>query len=638
MWVVKNGCAKCNVVVPPDADEVMGKAAADLVRIVRKVSGAVLPRVRSGSPRDSGTGIRLKVDVRLARRVRGLPPNDVFRIACDGRTVIITGAHTRAVAYGVYEFLEQTTGVRWFFPGSLGEDVPTRKNLLFKRGCRTYHPGFAWRAVGENDIPSWTLNHKMALFPTTGGHAYDQLLPKSLFARKPELFSLIYGKRRKLPTQICHTSSGIIDRALNYIDEQIHKKPEAVAISFCPNDMGYFCECDKCHALDDVTKYYDHFVKEPPYGYGGPVAEAHLSERVFGFTNRVAERLARTHPDKYLICYAYGAYRFPPKGMKIRDNVIIWLTHTCVGMFNAERRRIEIEMFRQWRKVAKHVVIYEALANQCWPCLPREVSPLVADQFKLIKRFGMEGYYTQMFGDFATNLPSYYLAARLTWDPYRDEKKELQELYRRGFGAAAQHIAAYYKVLENAWRAKTEDGSLPWARSVIATKRQYGIYSLVYTRRVMSAARAAIDRAKAAVRGKGVYARRVQFVEAGLKYTELMMDAVHECIAIEDMNIPLLYTAPWLKPAYPYDYVKILMLGNCDRRVVAHACRRALTAFDRVDRFVKPFNGKYILAPDIVARSSRDGVREILREILKIAEVKNPDRTLERKMFVTNEI
>jgi hypothetical protein len=45
-----------------------------------------------------------------------------------------------------------------------------------------------------------------------------------------------------------------------------------------------------------------------------------------------------------------------------------------------------------------------------------------------------------------------------------------------------------------------------------------------------------------------------------------------------------------------------------------------------------------VLSPDIMARSSRDGVTGILKEILRLAKAKRPDRAIERKMFETHEL
>lgn len=637
MKIVDKSKARCAVVYPKDADGDMTQAVSELVRIVRIASGATLPLVVAGSRNDDGKGIRLIVNPALGRgRKKALPRCDIFRIASRGDTLEISGARGRAVAYGVYELLDMAVGARWYFPGALGEDIPPRADISVKKMEKTYRPSLDWRAIGR-DIAGFSEKHKSENYPVSGGHAYEKLVPQGLFAKHPEFFSKIYGKRRQHPSMMCHSAPGILDRAMEYIAEEIVRKPGIDVISFCPSDYGFFCECRKCQAMDDVTKYYDYYVKEPPLGYGGPVFEAHMSERVFGFTNRVADRLAKAHPDKFLTVFAYGAYRFPPVGMKIRDNVIVWLTHTCVGMWNKRRREAEENMLRAWRKVAKHVVIFEAISNQCWPCLPREVSPLVDIQLKLLKKHGIQGYYTQMWGDFSQNLPSFYLAHRLAWNPSLNAGKELAEMYRRGFGPAAKHVAAYYRIMENAWRTKTEDGSLPWSRSVITTKRLYGICTLVFTEQVMAAARAAVEKAREAA-GKGIHRQRVEFVEKGLRYTELMLAAIREVVAIEDMNIPLLYTAPFLSPEYPYDYVKALLMGQCDKRIVAYACRRALKAFDNVEAFVRRFDGQYVLGPGIVQRAASKRTRECLQKILKLAEDKQGDAQIIRKMFVTREL
>ena len=638
MFIVRQGKPQTQVVLPDDAGEDMKQAASDLIRIVRKSTGAKLPRVTAGSNSDDGAGIRLRIDERLARRSsEGFPVEGTFRLACRGRTLEIAGGTDRATAYGVYEFLEQAVNVRWFFPGSLGEDVPERSNVSFRPGRKTYRGSFPWRSVGYGNEKGWFIPHKQRRFPVTGAHAYQALLPQKLFAGQPELFSKVFGKRRKHPSQICHSASGMVERGLNYVDEQLRKNPDAKAVSFGPNDFGFFCECEKCRAWDDVTRYYDYYVHEPPYGYGGPGFESHLSERVFDYTNRVADAVAEKHPDLFLIVLAYGAYRFPPEGMTIRDNVIVWLTSTCVGMWNEERRAAEEHMVRAWRNAARHVVIFEAMANQCWPCVPREVSPLAAEALRMYHRHGVEGYFTQMFGDFATNLPSYYVAARLSWDVKRDPETELKELWKRGFGPAAKPIERYFNLLRNTWQRKTEDGALPWARSVICTKRQYGLMTYVFPKGVMAEARQAIEEARKAAGRGGVYRRRVDFIEVGLRWTELVMAAVRECEAFEDFGFPLLYPTPWGQEPYDYDYAKLICVGNHDRRTAAHAARRAIAALDAAEEFARKYDGQFVLAPNIVQRFRKntrfDQTREILKKIAGIMESNRPDPKQMKQIF-----
>jgi len=633
MFIVRQGQPKAAVVLPADAGDELQAAAKELIRVVRASTGARLPLRRAGGNDDDGTGIRLVIDPKLARAPAGhLPPPDTVRIDCAGRTVEIAAGRQRAVAYGVVELLEQAVGARWFWPGKLGEDIPRRKNISVPPGRKTYRPSFDWRSLSGVDREDFGVKIKCQRYPVAGGgHAYHRLLPEKLFDSHPELFSKVYGQRRRKPTQICHAAPGMLDRALEYIEEELAENPGAAAVSFCPNDFGFFCECDACRTMDaDVFKYYDYYVNEPPIGYGGPLFHAHLSERIFTFTNAVADRVAKTHPGLYLICFGYGPSRMPPEGMTIRDNVIVWLTATAVGMYNPERAAAEEAVVRDWRKVAKHVVIFEALANQCWPCLPREVSGAVDACLKMYRRHGVRGYFTQMWNDWATNLPSYYLAARLAWDASRDAQEELGELWRRAFGPAARHVERYFQVWRDAWRRVTEPGGLPRWRSVISPKCLLGTLHMTFTPRTMAAARDALAKARKAARGGGIYARRVKWLADGLRLTELLTQAVREVIAIEDMGLPLFYPAPWLRPPYDFDFAKLVMVGQVERRVLAHACERAAAAIDEAVAFGQSVQDRdpTCLGPQIAERISRRAgfgqVRKSLLELAKLARRKSP--------------
>ena len=639
MLIVKDGKAKTCIVTEKDAPEEITEAAADLARVIKKSSGASLKRIKAGSKTDSGGGLRLAVRPELAKASRGgIEPSDVFRISCKGDCLEIAGARPRATAYGAYYLLEKIVGAMWYFPGELGEDIPKKKTISFAAGSKTHKPDFSWRAVGGGNFGEWQIRNRMQSFPINAGHAYGHVIPHELFKEHPEFFPKIFGKRRNHHGQLCHSAPGIVERTLEYIDQEFAKNPELSAVSIGPSDCGFFCECDDCRAMDaDVFKYYDYFVNEPPLGYGGPLYYAHLSERVFEFTNQVADGVAERHPGKYVIMLAYGAYRFPPQNMRIRDNIIVWLTSTCVGMWNPERRKIENDMFRMWRKVAKNVVTYEAMANQCWPCIPREVSALAAEHLKQMKRNGVKGYYTQMFGDFATNLPSYHLSNRLLQNPQADPQKELREMYKRVFGPAAKDVARYFKIFEEAWKKHTEEATFPWARSIIATKRQYGMCVQVFTKKVMSDARCAIDKAAASA-GGGICGKRVAWLEKGMRFTELIMDVMRECCAMEDMSLPMFYPTPWLSPEFDMDYVKNLILGQIERRVLAHACNRTLKALDKVEAFVRSVEGEHVLSPNMNSRLEKNcrfgETRKILEKMRSIAEAKKADPKMLKKIFV----
>ena len=100
-------------------------------------------------------------------------------------------------------------GVRWFWPGEIGESVPEHSTIYIPDLDRTFEPGFARRHIWAPDtrLPKdlraqyndWQRRNRMP-GPLTGsmGHAYNRIVKTSdpeLFAQHPEYFAQVGGKR-----------------------------------------------------------------------------------------------------------------------------------------------------------------------------------------------------------------------------------------------------------------------------------------------------------------------------------------------------------------------------------------------------------------------------------------------------------
>ena len=59
-----------------------------------------------------------------------IPSGEGFTIDSRGAELRIVGANGRGVLNGVYDYLESDLGVRWYMPGDMGEDVPSRTEVL----------------------------------------------------------------------------------------------------------------------------------------------------------------------------------------------------------------------------------------------------------------------------------------------------------------------------------------------------------------------------------------------------------------------------------------------------------------------------------------------------------------------------
>src|SRR4051812_1710885 len=96
----------------PAADEVVRFAADELARHVELICGAVLPRM-TGTPATSGT---VAVHLGVGLDDPELPPatsgHDGYRLLVRDDRVVVDGATSRGVLYGVYDLLERL-GCRW---------------------------------------------------------------------------------------------------------------------------------------------------------------------------------------------------------------------------------------------------------------------------------------------------------------------------------------------------------------------------------------------------------------------------------------------------------------------------------------------------------------------------------------------
>ena len=140
-------------------------------------------------------------------------PHDGYEIRTEKNGIIIAGNDTKpegtwmlpshGTLWGVLEFAERFLGVRWLFPGPLGEDVPKRKSLhIGMKETIRGQPGFAARSlayVGESDreishrfqsVLDWMkhqrLTNSLHPFATGYGHSWDDYLKPADIAAHPE--------------------------------------------------------------------------------------------------------------------------------------------------------------------------------------------------------------------------------------------------------------------------------------------------------------------------------------------------------------------------------------------------------------------------------------------------------------------
>lgn len=444
-------------------------AARELQKYLQRATGALLP-IRTVARAGGGS---IFVGRSPATDKAGLPPvaynvrapfrDEAFRIRRRGSALFILGNGPRGTLYGVYEFLHRLLGVRWLEPGEAGEYVPRRDTLQIDDVDWPIKPSFETRAFGLSanlwtapEMTMWARRNRINMtdagdagLPWPEGHSYYRYVPpQKYFASHPEYFAEVGGQRRASDAQLETANPDVVRIFAENLAADLRKRPRPV-ISLSPNDGYGWSESAESKALDQ--KLQTRFDAKGRPG----------SDRIFDFSNRIAERLAREFRNTDFITLAYVNYTAPPVTVRLRDNVIPWVTHytpvACYTHAQDDPKCATNTRFRAllqgWIKVAPRVYTYN-YSNKWggWENVLRPVERLMARDVKYQYRAGVRGYYSQSNAyPWASLGPIISVTARLAWDAGDDPDAILSEHFRLLYGTAAKPMLAYHREAQRLW-------------------------------------------------------------------------------------------------------------------------------------------------------------------------------------------
>ncbi|MEI6578673.1 MAG: DUF4838 domain-containing protein [Eubacteriales bacterium] len=240
-----------------------------------------------------------------------------FMVKVVGTKLVIAGGELRGTLYGVYNFLEQNLGCRWFTPQVTV--IPSNTTVKIDATLNyTQKPVFEYRYTDWNCTldETWRVKQKMnegadypeyggSLFYANGCHSMSSLLPETYFAEYPEYFSYREDKAARTIDQRCLTNPDVLKIVTQSVKDALLASPRAKIVSITQNDNGGYCQCPNCKASDEK--------------YGGP------SGTNIWFVNQVAAALEDKFPNVQFDTFAYQYTRTPPKNIVPRDSVIVRL-------------------------------------------------------------------------------------------------------------------------------------------------------------------------------------------------------------------------------------------------------------------------------------------------------------------------
>ena len=376
----------------------------------------------------------------------------------------------------VYAFLRDQ-GVRWYMPGDLGEIVPKTATIMLSHVDKTVHPDFAIRYpfqyykdfVRDDKVEIlWHLRMGFNRAPDVLGdsceigifHGIERVISREETQKAhPEYYTLLGGKRTNSgKIEPCLSSPGLFESNVKYA-RAVFDIYDAPMVSVMPTDGYYrFCECELCKGKDTPERYR-----------GG------LSDYVWGYVNRVAQEVYKTHPDKMISCCAYTTYSMPPTNIAtLSPNVMVILAQirreqlSSQCKLNPEQYKWMKELSQEWlKKIPKGrpLIVYDyylyASPRHETQFMPVYFPHTIAEDIRSFKGISM-GEYIEVYREL--DIPAFkgvnsigithlnlYVTAQCWWDADQDVDRLLNEYYTLFYGSARDEMKAFVDYSEANW-------------------------------------------------------------------------------------------------------------------------------------------------------------------------------------------
>jgi len=480
-----------HIIVGPQEPPSVQLAAQELRKYLRAVCDTNLPIV---AEKQDGLPILVGASDELTkRRLSGEElKGDEFRIVAndqglaifgkDYRGRLIVGHRTPHTAvyntqlklpalgsvgtlFGVYRFLEKYAGVRWYMPGEVGTVVPKRDRIVLPKLDESDRPHFHYRfirlavqIIKNPELALWYRQLGFGASPNVEINHSFRLMRKYI-KTNPEFFALVDGERdftNKCATQgggpqLCLTNPDVAEQWAKDIVEFFSKQPWQDCYAIVPGDgLKRVCECPTCDA--EVLK-------------DGP-KEKMYSNHIWGFINRIAEKVAKTYPDKFIGGLAYERYRMPPD-FDVHPNAVMMFCKRRSALVDPEYRDRIRGYVNGWRKRTSKIYFWVYYLDHWmpWRNLPFAFPHVIQEDLKYMKQIGSGGESIEAEEHPAVdqhhlNYPgmqhlNLYVTAKLQWHPDLDLDALLEEYYTLFYGPARDEMRSFWQFVEKNYADRT---------------------------------------------------------------------------------------------------------------------------------------------------------------------------------------
>ena len=487
--LARDGEPVAEIIVDARAHPAVAFAAEELQLWVREISGATLPILHA--PGAANQRIALGV-VGRSGALGGIPgrfPDDVSRLqGNDGYAVhtvegdvYLFASVPKGVLNGVHKLLFKNTDLIWARPNpDFGTIYSRDPNLSFAKTDGVDVPVYVlrgWQTRGEaselwqvRNGTNWTakmtgnpnyLKHGIVM-EFGGGHNLTGLYiaEKKYFDAHPDFFPMKDGERvrpssRRYRTQLCFTNPAMTEAFIHELDQRIRDNPQFTTYRVMIEDTWEQCECPECtkaiRTPDGTTLAYSK-------DRGSPFR----STQFFIWLNHLAEHMLQHHPGKRILTFGYFFTATPPK-VGIAPNISISfcpITKNSKERLTGPSNTVWHTRFLDWMKITNQLTWREYF-GLVGP-FPRPTDVIALSDLALVNTHGINRTYSELYGDTpgrrmdgtkAWDLNAMYswVMTQGLWDPRQDVHTLRAEFLGRVYGAGADDVREFYRLIEEAW-------------------------------------------------------------------------------------------------------------------------------------------------------------------------------------------
>ncbi|MGI6247929.1 MAG: DUF4838 domain-containing protein [Acutalibacteraceae bacterium] len=458
--IAQNGQSEYKIIRGQNCSPSEKYAAEVLQDYLRKISGVTIPIFTDAEPsaeKEIVVGRTNREGVAGYTVDRASLGDEGLTVKTVGKRVVIAGGEKRGTLYGVFAFLEEALGCRWFTPTLI--HVPQASQMKIPAELNfTQKPYFEYRDTNWTNAYDklYSIANRLngntfrSLSEEQGGdvgfiggfcHTFTTSImhPSKYFDEHPEYYTLGAVTGVRSPDQLCLTNPDTLRIVIEEVRELLESgNSDGKIVSLTHHDNMNYCVCENCKAVDDY--------------------EGSHSGTMIHFVNAVADALKDEYPNVAFETFAYTYTQKPPAHTVPRPNVIVRLcsisccfAHPIDDPLCIEDSTNNIAFYkdlRAWKKICNRLYMWDYTTNFAHYVGPCNNFGVLQRNVQIFNENNVKGVFEQgnhtahesnaEFADLRC-----YLISRLLWNPYLDYDKTMNEFLKAYYGAGWQYVREY---------------------------------------------------------------------------------------------------------------------------------------------------------------------------------------------------